>query len=147
VLVDPPYEINFVKQSARAGLAKLFHLTVKPGGTAVIFMHWTQIEGWKQVFLNQAKTTGNWHIENVIPIHKDEEFAFRSPIVGHKKMTERVMIIHRKDATAMNKLARTGQKNPCIEELEQLFGEAHAGLWKFDFVTGAMPPDRKWYVK
>lgn len=143
VLVDPPYEINFVKKSQRSALGSLLDTVTKRPSTAVVFMSWHQIEGWKHIF--ERHTEGNgWVIEGVQAIHRHPLHAGRGSHQGHKSMTEFVMIAHRKDDMSDDRAAQNGRRLPFKRELEELFGDPPSGNYIFDFMTECLPPERKW---
>ena len=143
ILVDPPYEVNFVNTANRGGLGRLLDKMVCSGGTAVIFMAWQQINGWKTVFAHDTKSV-EWVIEGIMPLHRHSKFAYRSALNGHKSMTEYVMIAHRKDRFSQDKFLKAGRKIPAIQECEEVLGDARSGSWNYDFMVDQCPPPRGW---
>ena len=142
VLCDPPYEVSFVNSANRTGLARMFDKVVCSGGTAVIFMSWQQISGWKSVFTHDAKSS-EWVVEGIMALHRHTKFAFRSALNGHKSMSEYVMIAHRKDRFSNDKFKKAGRKIPVISELEDIMGDALHGSWYYDFLIDQCPPPRQ----
>ena len=143
ILVDPPYDSNFVSKGHRNDLAHLFEFSLMPGGTAVIFCSSTQISGWKGVF-KKTKKPGDWVVERLFSIHRDPTKAFRSPLAGHKNMTEYALIIHRRDPHSEEKSLQNGKVSPDIERVEAVLGPAASGSWLHDFIINASPPSGKW---
>ena len=145
ILLDPPYDVSFISSNQQKHLATLFDKTVLPGGTALIWCRWKCINRWANVF--QQHTLGtDWVVENVLAVTRHPKHSFRSPVNGHKQMTEFVLIAHRKDEKSSLKSLKQGKKVPMITELEGLFGDASAGSWTYDFMTNSIPPLKNWYV-
>ena len=146
VLVDPPYDVSFVNANQQKHLASLFDKTVIPGGTALIWCRWKSINRWANVFTQHTAGT-SWVLENVLAVTRHPKHSFRSPVNGHKQMTEFVLIAHRKDEKSSLKSLKQGKKVPMTAELEGLFGDASAGSWSYDFMTNSIPPLKNWYVR
>jgi 16S rRNA G966 N2-methylase RsmD len=141
ILVDPPYDMNFVTKSKAAGIGKLIDKVAAPGCTAVIFMNWRQASAYKHMFINAPSSS--WVIEDVQAIHRHGSYAYRSGN-GHKKMTEFVMIAHKRNALAVDANMQNGIKNPRLQELESIFGSAPSGSWRHDYLDKCAPVPSGW---
>ena len=143
LLVDPPYEKGFLTQSNRSSLAELIEHMVKPGGTVCVFFSVTaQLQGWLAVF-DQPKVD-DFVFEKLFYIHRSTQHLYRSSSCGHKKTTETVMILHRKDTLSPNREMKRGRKAPDVAQVEAVLGPAHAGSWRVDYISGACPPPPNW---
>ena len=145
ILVDPPYESNFVCPVNQGTLCKWFDKALRPGGTAVIFCGWNQIPGWQNVFHKMDKRD-DWVVHKLFTVHRHKKFSFRSPVTGHKSMTEFAIIVHRKDPHSDDEDAKTGKKKPDVEQVEELLGPAPSGSWTHDFMLDVCPPAKQWYT-
>jgi len=143
VLVDPPYSPEFTSQGHRTGLAKIFSYLCAPGATAVVFLSYRQVGAWHTIF---SRLTTGWQVEGLFALHRDPKYAFRSNMIGHKRMSEYVMIAHKKDKLADAANVRNGSKVPATKELEEILGDAPSGSWLYDFMVKNHTVPAKWYA-
>ena len=145
ILADPPYDASWLDASNQQAVAKMFDELVLPGGHVVLFCSWKQIGQWQNVFRKHVQSHKEWNFETVMASHRSPKFAYRSPMNGHKQMTEFVVIVHRKDPSGTT-LAQQGKAVPQTKQVEEVLGDSKAGSWSYDFMIDQLPPSKEWYV-
>ena len=145
ILADPPYDASWLDTSNQRSVASMFDQVVQPGGHIVLFCSWKQIGLWQVVFKKFVNNYKEWNVETVMASHRSPKFAYRSPMNGHKQMTEFILIVHRKDPNGST-LAKQGKVVPQINQVEAVLGDSKAGSWSYDFMTDQLPPSKEWYV-